>query len=115
MKVRRWLHWYEAHHTDVAPEADIPLRTGVVAAMEVPGWRHVRRLRAVSQDGPYRTHFVLHEMQNPDALNAQQRETTRTTARTRPTEQHAWFPSSLRWTYSPTSTRSPHTEEALHA
>lgn len=49
MKVRRWPLWYAAHHTDGAPEADIPPRKGAVAAvvaaervplpMEAPDWR----------------------------------------------------------------------------
>lgn len=89
----------------------------VALLMQVPGWRRIRQFRAVeSRGGGALTHFALNELQTLDALSAPQREAARATTWTaRLNEQHAWFRSNVRWTYSLISAHVPEFREAEHA
>lgn len=81
--------WYEEEH--------VPL------LMKVPGWLRVRRFRVrPGFDGPAWTHLALHELANPDVLNAPERAAARDTPRRDALAARPWFTSG-RWVYSPVS------------
>lgn len=70
--------------------------------MRVPGWLRVRRYRTRgASDGPPWTHFALHELAGPEALDRPERAAARDTPRRAALAQRDWFPHSGRWLYRP--------------